>query len=222
MAVINSTSFDGTANNALYLGGTAANGFATLASPTFTGNVALTTLSANGSVGTNGQLLTSNGSVAYWATPAGGGLSILDSYKLTSDQSINSTTPTIISSWTQNTPTMTPLGGGVTNNSGVFSFPSTGYWEVCGVFFATNWSPGTDAIQLEYSTDSGSTYTGAGYIRIFQGPSNGSGTLSHSGSIIVYISNITTNRFRITATCGTMIAVGNAIPSTFLTFKKLA
>lgn len=48
MAVINSTSFDGTANNALFLNGSAANTFAPLASPTFTGNVVTSNLQVGG------------------------------------------------------------------------------------------------------------------------------------------------------------------------------
>lgn len=50
MSVIDSTSFDGTANNALFLGGIAASRF-----------------SAFSSLGTTGQVLTSNGSATYWA-----------------------------------------------------------------------------------------------------------------------------------------------------------
>lgn len=57
MAVINSTSFDGTANNTLFLGGIAANGFvnttsiasyAPLANPTFTGVVTAANLATTG------------------------------------------------------------------------------------------------------------------------------------------------------------------------------
>ena len=37
-----------------------------------TGTITANAYNANGSVGTNGQVLTSNGSVSYWATPSGG------------------------------------------------------------------------------------------------------------------------------------------------------
>ena len=41
----------------------------------FTGNINLTAgINANSSVGTAGQVLTSNGSVAYWSTPSSGGI----------------------------------------------------------------------------------------------------------------------------------------------------
>ena len=110
-SLINSTSFSGTANNALFLGGTAAVGYQTTAglsanvatlssnnasflggvaaasyvntsgsytiggvltfsaNAIFNANIQVTGVVANGSRGTAGQLLTSNGTTAYWSTP---------------------------------------------------------------------------------------------------------------------------------------------------------
>jgi len=45
--------------------------FAPKADPTFTGNVTIATIVANGTIGTAGQVITSNGSTLYWSTPAG-------------------------------------------------------------------------------------------------------------------------------------------------------
>ena len=108
---INSTSFNGTSNNALYLGGTLASGYQTTAglsanvstlsanNASFLGGVAAASyvntsgaytitgvhthnanvifgttagISANGSIGTAGQILTSNGSSVYWASSLSG------------------------------------------------------------------------------------------------------------------------------------------------------
>jgi hypothetical protein len=70
------------ANNASYLGGVAASSYlqtgaaASFPSLTVTGNVTIsnTRISANGSTGTAGQVLTSSGSGAnaYWSTPSSG------------------------------------------------------------------------------------------------------------------------------------------------------
>lgn len=49
------------------------NTFAPKASPTFTGTITIPTISANGSTGTSGQVLTSNGIGVYWANAATGG-----------------------------------------------------------------------------------------------------------------------------------------------------
>lgn len=43
---------------------------------TVTSNLQLTTVVANGSVGTAGQVLSSNGSVVYWTTPSTGSVVI--------------------------------------------------------------------------------------------------------------------------------------------------
>jgi hypothetical protein len=79
-----SSTINGTANNSLYLGGVAAASYVnTSAAYTITGvhthnaNVSLTTpLIANGSSGTSGQILTSNGTTGspYWAAAASGGV----------------------------------------------------------------------------------------------------------------------------------------------------
>jgi len=72
--VVNSTGFSGTANNSLYLGGTAAANFVQNSGAytisgvhTHTANVVLAGLIANGSIGSSGQYLTSNGSSTYWS-----------------------------------------------------------------------------------------------------------------------------------------------------------
>lgn len=50
--------------------------FAPKASPSFTGTVTLPVVSANGSTGTAGQVLTTTGNGVYWSTPAAGGGSL--------------------------------------------------------------------------------------------------------------------------------------------------
>jgi hypothetical protein len=75
-----SQTINGTANNALYLGGVAAASYVnTSGSYTITGvhthnaNLVIGTsagLSANGGYGTSGQVLTSNGTTTYWAVPS--------------------------------------------------------------------------------------------------------------------------------------------------------
>jgi hypothetical protein len=79
---LNSSGFSGVANNASYLGGVAAASYVnTAGSYTITGvhthnaNVVIGTsagLSANGSYGTSGQVLVSNGSTVYWGTGTSG------------------------------------------------------------------------------------------------------------------------------------------------------
>jgi hypothetical protein len=88
-AVINSTAFTGTSNNSNYLGGIAAANYVnTSGSYTITGihtynaNISISStadividsaagISANGSFGTSGQALTTNGTAVYWSTIVG-------------------------------------------------------------------------------------------------------------------------------------------------------
>lgn len=65
-----------TANNANFLGGNAANTYAPLANPTFTGTVSTANVTINGAItanssaGSAGQVLASNGTSVYWTTVA--------------------------------------------------------------------------------------------------------------------------------------------------------
>ena len=99
-ATINSTVYTGSANNASYLGGVAAanyvntSGNYTLSgNTTFSANLIIAAtgeiiinaaagISANGTFGTAGQLLTSNGSAVYWSTTSTG-VNLASSYAFT-------------------------------------------------------------------------------------------------------------------------------------------
>lgn len=215
---------DGTAGQYLQTNGSGVLSFGSVSPGGTTGQVQINNSGAFGAIssGTSGQVLTSNGAgvAPSFATPSGG-LSVIDSYYLTSTVSVFGG-PALITTWTRNTPTMTPLGGGITNTSGVFSFPSTGYWEVAATIEASTNNPSLDYITFQYSTDSGSTYSGLISIRPIILSGNAGGTLTYSTTIVVYISNASTFRFQISAIIGQIIATHNSAPATFLTFKKLA
>lgn len=77
-AYIDLTTFSGTANNANYLGGVAAANYLTNTAAatisgvhTHTANLGIRGLLANGSLGTDGQFLRTNGSNVYWASIVG-------------------------------------------------------------------------------------------------------------------------------------------------------
>ena len=185
-----------------------------------TGQVQINNAGAFGAIssGTSGQVLTSNGAgvAPSFATPSGG-LSVIDTYCLTSNTGLGG--PYVLTGWTRNTPTMTPLGGGITNTSGVFSFPSTGYWEINGNFHAST-DQLTDVIVIQFSTDSGSTWSGIDSIKLFRG--TGNARMSYAASVIVNITNISTFRVRVEVTVGGVFATEGGVQSTSLTFKKLA
>ena len=97
---------------------------------------------------------------------AGGGLTEADSWRLNASVSMTaSSNTTISSSWERaDTDGFGLLGTGLSESSGIFSFPSTGYWYINFSFYknanaaADNYS----AIEL-HTTPDNSTYNAAGH-----------------------------------------------------------
>lgn len=217
MAVINSTSFDGTANNALFLNGSAANGYQTiaglaanvatlaannalflggnaantyapLASPTFTGNTSIAGLSANGSLGTSGQVLTTNGSIAYWNT-------------LNVAAGVNADPRTITSTKTVN------FGAGSTSFMGVVSLSSTKTVMVVRDgsknYYACVYDSSTDTMGSAVTVATG-TNNDARFLRI-----------SDTAMLVCYGSGTTlVTSIAVLTVSGTTITVGTAATTT--------
>tara|TARA_R100001530_G_scaffold115111_1_gene82064 strand:- start:333 stop:1028 length:696 start_codon:yes stop_codon:yes gene_type:complete len=82
--------------------------------------------------GTDGQVLTLASGVPTWAAAAATGLNEADQWRITSGQSIPANTDTVLASnWERvDTNAQGKLGTGLTESSGVFTFPSTGVWHV--------------------------------------------------------------------------------------------
>src|SRR6056300_1623246 len=70
----------------------------------------------------------STGTMALTSDISAGGLTVADQYDITSNIT---STQTVITNWARPTGTLQGnLGSGVTETSGIFSFPSTGYYLV--------------------------------------------------------------------------------------------
>ena len=95
--------------------------------------------------GSDGQVLTSKGASAApeWADAGGGGLTEIDAWCLSSSWPTpssgstwsnvrlgNASNTTGTGTFTRNSEHNMPIGTGVTNTNGLFTFPSTGTWEV--------------------------------------------------------------------------------------------
>lgn len=186
----NTTSY-GTAGQVLTSNGAATTpywqslNFAPTSNPTFTGNVSLTALNANGSLGTNGQLLTSNGSAAYWAAPPSGGLSEIDMWALTTNETAGG--GGFVPTGFARPSYLTKVGTGMSVASGVFTFPSTGTWLISNYCYSIRSGPNWTFWSI--STDSGSTWTD-----IWSSPSMNTNISYYTAPLTV--SNATTTRFR--------------------------
>ena len=102
--------------------------------------------------GTSAITIASDGKVAMPNTPIE-----IDMWRLTSNQTTNAT----ITSWGR--PTYTgygKAGTGMTHNSGIFTFPSTGVWQISFSFRTNLASTDTSAGALiDLSTDTGANFT---------------------------------------------------------------
>ena len=111
------------------------------------------------SAGTAGQVLTSNGAGVdpTFQDAAGGGITDATTFRLSAD---TAATGDLTSNWeVDDTAGYGALGSAVTEASGIFTFPSTGYWLV--IFHAAHNngdnSPMTVTSRI-YTTDDGSVY----------------------------------------------------------------
>jgi hypothetical protein len=146
------------------------------------------------SPGSADQILTSNGTDIAWATAAAGGLSEADQWRLTSNVTLgNDLVSWLTANWERcDTNSFGRLGTGLSESSGVFSFPSTGVWliifNVNGHIFNTHTRYYNATI---YTTTNNSSYASAALAQ-----TNG----YHSGNVGTYFSASTTFMFDVTNT----------------------
>lgn len=164
------------------------------------------------SAGAAGQVLTSNGTSAPTWSAVVGTLSEMDRWHLPSDEGSPSTSSTTPTGWTRSSTYFSKVGTGMSHSSGVFTFPSTGTWEV-QLEFRGAYGFGGGNVSVEYSTN-GSTYGAAGNAKYWVTNAEGSLVVT----TFVTVTNTTNNKLRVT--CSGQVIGGEAI--TYMTFKKLA
>ena len=87
------------------------------------------------SSGTSGQFLKFTGSTTL-ASAAGGGVTGIDAWGLSSTATQSSGGVTVSSNWARRTThNSSNLGTAMSESSGVFTFPSTGHWLIIGGFY---------------------------------------------------------------------------------------
>ena len=101
-------------------------------------------------------------------------ITMVDEWRVTANFSPNQAT-TIDSNWERNDTVFSQIGTGMTESSGIFTFPQTGIYQIT-VFFGgyVSGSSSYNGIQVRISEDSGSNYTSraASYQHVTSGPSN--------------------------------------------------
>ena len=110
-------------------------------------------------IGTNGQYLTVDGSGNLtWADPPG--ITELDQWRLITNVTMGPGAGVLASSWERNDTNFEKIGTGMTESSGIFTFPSTGKWEIDfrGIVHDTDDSRYAGCT-VDLSTNNGSNYS---------------------------------------------------------------
>ena len=118
-----------------------------------------------GSLGTDGQVFTSSGAGAgaTYEDAASGGITISDVWRVNSGATVTSTETDLTANWERADDTgQGNVGSAMTESSGVFVFPETGFYTVRWLFHMSHGG----GVQSRYaggygklSVDNGSTYT---------------------------------------------------------------
>jgi len=131
-----------------------------------------------------------------FAAPPAGGLTEADQWRLTANQSAGTNAVITANLERVDTDGFGLLGTGLTNSSGVFSFPSTGYYLIMCTAFITAGSNHNDAhLNIQTTTDN-SNYDNAVKISAADG-SGGSTNYSVHGQFLFDVTNVSTHKFRL-------------------------
>lgn len=128
------------------------------------------------------------------AKASGLGISMVDQWSITSDNN-KTNGQTIDSGWERSDYNFAQIGTGMTESSGIFTFPSTGIYLLMSQH-AMNTSAGYAGVQMRISSDSGSSYSTISYGQITN-TNNGYHALSLHG--IADIQNVSTYRMKLQA-----------------------
>ena len=184
--------------------------------------------------GTDGQVLTSTGasSAPAWEDAGGGGITEVDCWTITGSwpypQSTwsnarlgNNSGETGTGTLARNTENNMPLGTGMTNTNGLFTFPSSGTWQVdCQLYLERYSSAVCEGLQVSLSGDkdgsSGSLMSVEQDINQYVNHS----VINLTG--IIKFTNTATTNFYVKLTAATQVYIKALSASQNIIFKKLA
>ena len=162
------------------------------------------------------------GNATCSGTPSGfGGITEADQFLLTSNLSVSGTATTVTSNLARSGYSFAganaKIGTGMSESSGVFTFPSTGKYLIttCATFQSTNQAIYA-AFRSQLSVDGGSNwyYIMVNYTSIFD---SGSDTVyaQANGQALVDITDVSTHKFRCSATSNSSITVVGHVNEAF-------
>ena len=144
--------------------------------------------------GSANQVLKTDGSGNLGFVAQSVGISMVDQWSITSDN--NKTNGQVIDTgWERSDYSFAQIGTGMTESSGIFTFPQTGIYLLMSQH-AMNTSASSCGVQMRISTDSGSNYTTVSYGQI---TNTNNGYHQMSLHAVVDIQNASTYRFGLRA-----------------------
>ena len=143
------------------------------------------------------SIITSNGSGTFTSSLPDTGITMADQWRLTADTN-EDTSADITTNWERNdTPGYSSIGTGLTESSGIFSFPQTGiYLIIPTISWTIANGDGTVRVNLNITTDN-STYSVAS--EILNGNKGSAAINSITTSQFIFdVTNISTHKFKFT------------------------
>ena len=151
------------------------------------------------------------------------GITEFDQWRITSDLALSSSGRTVMTAnWERSDTNFDKIGTGMSESSGIFTFPSTGKWLVtCTQAFSSSTDMAYCWMEIQNTTDNSS------YDRIAKGvsPSSGSGEDNHSASFstMIDVTNVSNDKVCFSAYRGGSVTFlgSSAAQITGVTFMKL-
>ena len=169
-------------------------------------------------------IITSNGSGTFTSSLPNTGITEADQWRWTAGFTGNA--QPITANWERNDTSFDKIGTGMTESSGIFTFPQTGIYKVnTGTFYYLNSNSRYNEIVISLSTNGGSSWTAIayGYTSISRVDSQTT-YASASTEAIVDVTNASNFKVSISVslhTIGTTVAGDSGRNDNFTTFIRL-
>ena len=165
-----------------------------------------------------------DGAVTSTKSTGLGGLAMADQWRVDGDH--GETNNSVLTAWERNDTYFSGIGTGMTESSGVFTFPATGIYQID--FHASSRRAANQALPyvrywLQVSTDSGSNFIAVAMGSSQMGTGGDNQECFCAGKAIVDVTNASTFRIQLYVAASTHVRplYGSGINHTTMTFLKL-
>ena len=108
--------------------------------------------------------LNGNGTVTGITAGITQGVTQADEWRVSADYNVTTSEATITSNWERNDTNFSYVGSGMTESSGIFTFPSTGYYFIIfQAAYSINGDKRNIGTIIQHTTDNGSNWTDLAY-----------------------------------------------------------